>query len=177
VTSILVFRRVRSDYLSRGQLRPLSTFLEFVVFALHGFASYVFLDSNLGHIDRDSVLFPVAMVLMTVGLVLVVMAMARLGFGKSCGGQATRLQHSGLYRYTRNPQIVAYLLFVGGYALLWPSWSGLLWVILYVAIAHIMIRTEEEHLRRVFGETYEHYCATTPRYLGIPKAQGGRERS
>jgi protein-S-isoprenylcysteine O-methyltransferase Ste14 len=53
-----------------------------------------------------------------------------------------------------------------GYALLWPAWSGLVWVGLYLAIAHVMVRTEEEHLQRAYGEAYERYCAGTPRYLG-----------
>lgn len=104
---------------------------------------------------------------MLVGVVLVVIAMGRLGIGVSVGQQVSGLRQSGLYRYSRNPQIVAYGLVVIGYALLWPAWSGLVWVGLYLAIAHLMVRTEEEHLRRVYGEAYERYCARTPRYLGL----------
>ena len=29
-----------------------------------------------------------------------------------------------------------------------------------------MVLTEEEHLRRVFGEDYARYCDRVPRYLG-----------
>jgi hypothetical protein len=31
-----------------------------------------------------------------------------------------------LYRYSHNPQIVAYSLVVIGYALLWPAWRGII---------------------------------------------------
>ena len=109
---------------------------------------------------------------MAVGLAGVMVAMGRLSWRKSIGRDASGLQRTGLYRYTRNPQIVAYGLLVLGYALWWPSWSGLVWVMVYAAIAHIMVLAEEEHLRRVYGEAYETYCQRTARYLGLPsKAQ------
>jgi len=34
-------------------------------------------------------------------------------------------------------------------------------------LAHLMILSEEEHLRDVFGEEYERYCERVPRYLGL----------
>jgi protein-S-isoprenylcysteine O-methyltransferase Ste14 len=164
----LIFGRVRRDYRASGRLTPFSTFLEVLIFFLHGSASYVFLDSNLSHINRASPLFFLSLLCMLVGVVLVAIAMGHLGMGESVGQQVSGLLQAGLYRYSRNPQIVAYGLVVVGYALLWPSWSGLVWVGLYLAIAHVMVRTEEEHLGRTYGEAYERYCAETPRYLGWP---------
>jgi protein-S-isoprenylcysteine O-methyltransferase Ste14 len=61
------------------------------------------------------------------------------------------------------------VLFYFGWALLWPSWGGILWVLLMLVLCHIMIITEEEHLQRTFGREYEDYCSRTPRYLGLPK--------
>ena len=46
----LVFRKVRADYRQYGQLTQLSVFLEFLIFAMHGCASYLFLDSNLKNV-------------------------------------------------------------------------------------------------------------------------------
>jgi protein-S-isoprenylcysteine O-methyltransferase Ste14 len=166
--AILIFGRVRRDYHASGKLTPFSTFLEVLIFFLHGSASYAFLDSNLSHIHRTSPLFFLSIVCMLLGVVLVAIALGRLGMGESVGQRVSGLQQSGLYRYSRNPQIVAYGLVVIGYALLWPAWSGLVWVGLYLAIAHLMVRTEEEHLRRAYGAAYERYCAETPRYLGLP---------
>lgn len=168
VAAVLVFGRVRRDYQTSGKLTPFSTFLEVLIFFLHGSASYAFLDSNLSHINRASPIFFLSIPCMLVGVVLVAVAMGRLGMVESVGQQVTGLRQSGLYRYSRNPQIVAYGLVVIGYALLWPSWSGMVWVSVYVAIAHLMVRTEEEHLRRAYGAAYERYCAKTPRYLGLP---------
>jgi protein-S-isoprenylcysteine O-methyltransferase Ste14 len=168
-TAFLIFRHVGSDYLTHGKLTPFSSFLETLIFFLHGAGSYFFLDSDLSHSDRSSPTFVLAVLCIAVGLPFVFIAMTRLGMGQSLGSQVRGLQSTGLYRYTRNPQIVAYGLVVIGYALLWPSWSGLVWVMIYMAIAHWMVRTEEEHLRRVYGEAYERYCARTPRYIGLPQ--------
>lgn len=52
-----------------------------------------------------------------------------------------------------------------GIALRWPSWYALGWMLLFVAMIHMMVITEEEHLRDVFGEEYVRYCKKVPRYL------------
>jgi protein-S-isoprenylcysteine O-methyltransferase Ste14 len=89
---------------------------------------------------------------------------------KSFGAVVGQLNTSGLYAYSRNPQLVGYLLFVFGYALLWPSWQGLLWAALSLVIASLMVRGEEEHLRKVFGEKYREYCRRVPRFIGWKNA-------
>ena len=166
----LVFRKVRADYRQYSQLTQLSVFLEFLIFGLHGCASYLFLDSNLSDIQMAGFTFWLAVCLMAFGLAGVLTGMARLSWMKAIGRDAGGLQTSGLYRFTRNPQLVAYGLLVLGYALLWPSWSGMVWVAVYGVIAHIMVLTEEEHLRSVYGADYEAYCQRTPRYLGVPSS-------
>jgi len=105
---------------------------------------------------------------MITGFLLVVFSMPFLGqrsFGRVVGG----LHTSGLYRYSRNPQLVGGFLFMVGYALLWPSWQGMLWASLWLVIAHLMVRGEEVHLENIFGDEYRDYCLRTPRYLGLPK--------
>jgi protein-S-isoprenylcysteine O-methyltransferase Ste14 len=168
IAAHLIFRRVGRDYERQGRLTPFSSFLEVVIFALHGMASYLFLDSDLGHVRPGSPVIILAITAMVVGLALLAMAMGGLGMKRSVGQEVTALKQSGLYRWSRNPQIVAYGLFVIGYALLWPSWSGAVWVILYWLIGHMMVRTEEAHLNQVYGQAYAIYCSRTPRYIGLP---------
>jgi protein-S-isoprenylcysteine O-methyltransferase Ste14 len=62
--------------------------------------------------------------------------------------------------------VLSCALIVIGYALLWPTWHSLGWVLLYALIAHVMVITEEEHLRGVHGEAYLRYCQRVPRYFG-----------
>lgn len=170
--ALFTFWRVKVDYAARGKLTFLSTFLQFVLFALHGVASYSFLDSRLSEVKTARPLFECAVVLMVVGLLATFAGMGRLSWGDTVGSSVTGLRTTGPYRFTRNPQLVAYFVFLAGYALFWPSWLGLVWLGLYGLIAHLMVLTEEGHLRRVFGGEYEDYCQRTPRYLGVPESIG-----
>lgn len=79
---------------------------------------------------------------------------------------AGRLTQSGPYRWSRNPQYLGWILFLLGIAFYdWSYWS--LAVFLLVAISlHFLVLVEEEHLRRVFGESYVEFCRRVPRYLG-----------
>ncbi len=77
------------------------------------------------------------------------------------------LTEFGPYRWSRNPQLVGWFLFLLGFALQdWSVWSlaALVVVVIYI---HLMVLIEEEHLRRVFGEQYVEFCERTPRYIGL----------
>jgi protein-S-isoprenylcysteine O-methyltransferase Ste14 len=114
------------------------------------------------------VLFPIALALIIIGFLIVVLSMPFLG-QRSFGREVGRLRTIGLYRYSRNPQLVGSFFFIVGYAMLWPSWMGALWASLWLVITHLMVKGEEEHLEKVFGDEYRDYCQRTPRYLGLPK--------
>ena len=166
--AFFVFARVRSDYRALGRLSRPIAILQVAYFCVYALASYAFLDSRLSHVTMGGLLFPLALVLMLIGFLLVLFSMPFLGrrsFGQEVGG----LRTTGLYRYTRNPQLVGGFFFIVGYAMLWPSWQGALWACLWLVIAQLMVRGEEAHLEHVFGDAYRDYCAHTPRYLGLPK--------
>jgi protein-S-isoprenylcysteine O-methyltransferase Ste14 len=165
----LVFRAVARDYQTKRRLTPRTTFFETTIFFAHGCVSYVYLDSDLSVIRPGSLSFTLAVTLIVLGLAAVYSSMSRLGWSVSTGQEAQTLCRTGPYRLSRNPQIVAYFFIVAGYSLLWPSLLGGIWVCLYLVIAHIMVRTEEPHLARLFGDEYREYCARTPRYVGRPK--------
>lgn len=163
-----VFARVRSDYRLHGRLSPPVAILQTGYFCLYALSSYIFLDSRLSHVKAAGPLFALAVVLMLAGFLMVLFSMPSLG-RRSFGMQVGGLRTTGLYRYSRNPQLVGGFIFVVGYAMLWPSWEGGVWAALWLAIAHWMVRGEEEHLENVFGEEYRAYCARTPRYLGLSR--------
>jgi protein-S-isoprenylcysteine O-methyltransferase Ste14 len=168
LVAFLTFRvLVRHDYLKRGRLSTPSVFLEYAVFV--GWGTFTWLDwsaatsiSEVGPVVRL-----IAWILIIVGVGVTLIAMARLGIRRLHGLDPEALEGSGPYGVTRNPQIVASGLAVIGYAMYWPSWHTVGWVALYLAICHMMALTEEEHLRRVFGEQFEQYCERVPRYLRL----------
>ncbi len=163
--AFLVFARVRSDYEIHGRLSRRVAVLQVAYFCVYALASYAFLDSRLSRVNTANLAFPVSVVLMLIGVLLVLFSMPFLGW-RSFGQEVGRLRTSGLYRYSRNPQLVGGFVFIVGYAMLWPSLPGALWASLWLVIAHLMVRGEEAHLRKVFGDEYWDYCARTPRYLG-----------
>jgi protein-S-isoprenylcysteine O-methyltransferase Ste14 len=163
--AVWVFRLVRRDYAVRGSLSRGVAWLQTGYFCLYALTSYIFLDARLSAISPRGIVFSLAVVLSLTGLVIVLLSMPFLG-RRSFGADVGELRTTGLYRYSRNPQLVGGFLLVVGYALLWPTWIGLLWAGLWIPIAHLMVAGEEEHLRTVFGAAYEAYCRRTPRYLG-----------
>ena len=91
--------------------------------------------------------------------------MAWFGLRRAFGLETQEFISTGLYRITRNPQILGGYLLVIGVAVQWPSWYAVVWIVLYGVIGHWMILSEEEHLQKVFGNEYTLYCEQVPRYL------------
>ena len=166
--AFLVFARVRSDYRAHGKLSRPVALLQAGYFVVYALSSYAVLDSRLSHVSTGSWFFPLALLLMLIGFLMVLLSMPFLG-RRSFGQEIGNLRTSGVYRYSRNPQLVGGFFFIVGYVLLWPSWPGAVWAGLWIVIAELMVRGEEEHLATVFGDEYRAYCARTPRYLGLPK--------
>ncbi len=168
-SSYLVFRVVvRGDYERRGRLSAVSTLLECLVFGLHANFSYTFLPARwpaLPSLPPDKLHSAVGLGILAMGIVATIWAMVSLGLRKALGQQAGGLCRSSFYGYSRNPQIVIYGLVIIGVAFLWPSMYSLGWVLMYGAIAHMMVRTEEEHLGRIFEQEYKRYLEEVPRYL------------
>ncbi len=175
VISFFVLRVVvRRDYCSRGQLGPRVATLQAIVFFLLGTFIWVTLPQRIAAPPATLVLL--AWVLIVVGFGIGLVAMSRLGMLRSLGRDATALMQSGLYRRTRNPQVLAFGAGLLGVVLLLGSWQAWGWVILYTGATHMMVLTEEEHLRRAHGESYRLYCARVPRYLG-PRCRPRRPTS
>ena len=164
-----IFRKVAFVYERNGRLTTAAALLEAAIFFLHGCSSLIFIPMNLESIEVRGAHFFAALVLGICGLTLILWTMSFLGWSVSMGVEVSGLRTSGPYRYSRNPQLVAYGFVLIGYALLWPSWSGAFWILLYLLLAHIMIRTEEAHLLLQYKDDYRSYCCRTPRILGIPE--------
>ncbi len=165
---VLVLLKTGRDYHRIGRLTASSSILQLMLFVLHAIVSLVLLESRISTIDTRSPLFGLALLLIVGGLIMLVATLGRLGIRRTIGHDTSGLTCSGMYRRSRNPQVLSYGIVVLGYSLLWPSWTGVLWVVLYAALAQMMVRTEEKHLRRMYGDDYVTYCQLTPRYMDLP---------
>lgn len=159
---------VRSDYLKKGKLSPASATLEFLFFAIHANSMYLFIPiewPKLPPLSANALLYYCSLLLIIIGLAIVFGAWIQLGYGGTMGFRTVNLKISGLYKLSRNPQLIGYALFLIGFAVSYPSVYAVVWLIIFGMVAHRMVITEEEHLLRLYGEKYEDYCKNVPRYL------------
>ncbi len=72
----------------------------------------------------------------------------------------------GVYRFSRNPQMVGLILAFMGTAVAVGSWLLVLLVILMGIGAHSRIRAEERACLMQYGSSYQTYMDSVPRYFG-----------
>lgn len=75
----------------------------------------------------------------------------------------------GVYRFSRNPQIAGLILAFLGTAVAVGSWLLVILVALMSIGAHTRILAEERACLMQYGEAYQAYMDTIPRYFGLPK--------
>ncbi len=174
IAALVFFRAVgRRDYRRRGRLTPLSLVGETLIFFAWGGFPYIYGPRDWPAVHVAAPVNILGFICLWGGLAVMFAGMAQLGPRRFLGWGGDGLRQDGLYRLSRNPQILGCGLYGVGFAVLWPSWYALGWVILYAVIAHTMVLTEEEHLRRAFGAEYERYCQRVPRYAGFPRRPRG----
>lgn len=167
----ILHRLFQRDYRRHGRLSlPVILLGSLVFFAWGGFPIvYGVKDWPVVHVGFGWRLF--GSILLWGGLVVMFLGMAQLGIWRAFGQRKDALIQQGFYRFSRNPQIVGCALYGVGFAVLWPSWYALGWVLMFAFLAHVMVLTEEAHLRRLFGEPYNEYCRRVARYAGWGKTK------
>lgn len=81
--------------------------------------------------------------------------------------QETKLVISGIYRATRNPYFVSYLLMFAGYTVILQNLLLLSLAIIAIFFVHNMILKEEKYLFATHPGDFTDYKNKTPRYLFI----------
>jgi protein-S-isoprenylcysteine O-methyltransferase Ste14 len=179
-SALLVFRVLaRNDYRRHRRLTPVSSVLESIFWGPAFAFPYLYNPPSWPAFWNWDAEFDLWMqvggsALIILGLVSVVGTMGHLGFRRSLGQEVDSLRVTGPYAISRNPQVVCGYLIIAGIAVRWPSWYAVGWVGLMWLALHMMVITEEEHLRTVFGSQYAAYSERVPRYLRL--AAGGRGR-
>jgi len=167
--SYFVFRIVvRKDYLKKQKLSPLSYLLEALVFALHANFSYVFLPvgwPGLPVLPENPIILFLSFFFIIPGLILLLISWFKLGTTESFGQDKNSLRISGIYKYSRNPQLLGYGLFLMGFTVMYISWYSFVWFLLYMIISWFMILSEEQFLLNKYKNEYVDYCQKVPRLI------------
>ena len=162
---------IKNVYLKNGKLTLFAGFSQFAVFIIHAFLLYLpnYLHTDWPAIGVGTLSIVIAVVVCSISLVIIISGFVTLGpFMRTMGNNSKELTSRGIYRFSRNPQIVGYGLLILGFGVLWPSWYIFAGLISYVFIGHRMILTEELHLENLFADKYISYCNKTPRYFRYP---------
>lgn len=166
--SYYVFRViVRREYQEKKRLRPLVTLLEILVVCLYFGYAWALIPVDWPEVHVGVLQQVIGLPLFVIGFGMGFSHMFWLGIWRASGWQVDGLQQPGLYRYTRNPQVVLIGLGILGYVIVWQIPFGLGWFAVYWLTFHWMVLSEEEHLRDVYGEIYEEYCGRVPRYIMV----------
>jgi protein-S-isoprenylcysteine O-methyltransferase Ste14 len=107
------------------------------------------------------------------GAIYLSAAYAFRSFKRMSGLDSSRLVTEGIYRWSRNPQLVGWSLVLVGLGLVCRSAMVLLLTLVAWLSYRLTLPLEEELLRRLFGEAYETYRHLTHRYLGPPRRAVG----
>jgi protein-S-isoprenylcysteine O-methyltransferase Ste14 len=76
---------------------------------------------------------------------------------------------SGLYRYSRNPQYVASILGFIGLGIAVATFETAALSMLAIGVYGLLPYAEEPWLARAYGDSYEAYKRTTPRFFSLTK--------
>jgi protein-S-isoprenylcysteine O-methyltransferase Ste14 len=82
-------------------------------------------------------------------------------------GRKDELRTDGLYRYTRNPQNVGYVLLFATYAVLANSPLVGVLTVEFAVVTVLQVLAEEAWLRNTYGDAYDAYCERVPRFVGV----------
>ena len=78
-----------------------------------------------------------------------------------------KLATSGIFKYTRNPIYLAFIMPLAALSVYSPAASLSAIAIYIAATTYFVIKGEEKDLRLLFGNEYDLYLRTTPRWLFI----------
>ncbi|ELZ98060.1 hypothetical protein C440_02393 [Haloferax mucosum ATCC BAA-1512] len=125
---------------------------------------------QFGTLELPSWLFAFGAAATIVGTVVVLISTFDLGMEQTQGLEG-ELQTNGLYRYSRNPQYVGYILTTVGYGLIVGSPFAIPLCGLYLAWWFSFPLAEEPWLRERYGADYERYLKRVPRFVGVRTVQ------
>ncbi len=111
---------------------------------------------------------PIGIAVIAFSATLSVWAIRTLSMHQSLG-LTGKLVSDGPYRYSRNPQYVALILFYLSFILITASYMELVSGVLLSAMYALTPLSEEPWLKQQFGQEYKEYCRRVHRFIGRPR--------
>lgn len=124
----------------------------------------------LGVADWNSLEWPapirwgIGLTLIIVGNIVVWRGVLKIGFDAT-SGEVDTLKTDGLYAWSRNPQYVADMAIILGWAILSASIWSFSFAVLGIVVLGIAPLAEEPWLKETYGQQYQDYRRRVRRYL------------
>ncbi len=127
---------------------------------------------------NSGITFTIGFLLSGIGVLLFVSGIAAFGsFQRMNGRLHNRLVTNGIYRWSRNPQNVGWVLFLLGLSTAGKSGFALLLTAIFWMRLESYFLEEERQLEGYFGEEYRRYLEQSHRYFGPPGACRQEDRA
>jgi len=120
------------------------------------------------HLLSSATAIILASILLLVNVIIALLSLLHLKESWRVGvieGQKTELITTGIYKFTRNPYFVSYLLMFAAYTILLQNLVLLSLSFVGFFLIHKMITKEEEYLYASHGSDYSNYKKKIPRYI------------
>ena len=167
----IIFRvKFKKDYKNGQKLSPLSSVLGFLVFAVHANSIYLIIPTKwpyLPQIPENQVIRIIFILMLGIGFIILFTSWFKLGTKTSMGVDKNKLQKDGLYKYSRNPQLVGYGFILASFIIICFSYLSIIWFLLYLITTYFMVKTEEEFLIQIYKKEYIDYCRQVPSIFKI----------
>ncbi len=171
VTKNIILRRKIGEQI-RGKNREATNFIVFFVLFIGVAVGISILKLPFGKVQLLNGFFAIilGLVLLFLNLILAGASLTNLKDSWRVGvleDQKTALITTGIYRFTRNPYFVSYLLKFAAYTVLLQNLILFGLSIVGFLFVHKMIMKEEEYLYSVHADAYVQYKMKVPRYIII----------
>ena len=163
--------RARRDYASNAKLTPATSAVAFAVYSLNAALTIVAAARARWPLPISRVIrLGVGIPLVFFGLVLYGSGLTTLRSPRAVVGlEANELITTGVYQWSRNPQLVGWGCFLVGVALLGRSGGALGYAVLFWGTSVAYLPVEERFLATAYGDDYRRYRLVTSRFFGLPR--------
>jgi protein-S-isoprenylcysteine O-methyltransferase Ste14 len=170
--------QVQSDYESKQKLTQLTAVIVWSWYLFHFTLTAYAAWRSIWPLPVNSMLAVlIGGLLAAVGLIIAVTGVVHLrSLQRMSGREVNELITSGIYKWSRNPQNVGWVLVLSGIAFIGRSVGALFLVALFALVLHIyIVYVEEPYLAQVFGDGYRQYQTLAARYWSRPEEKQAHE--
>jgi len=170
VLGILIGVRCRREYRIRNAPKRLTVALVWGFYAVHFGLYAMALAWPTWRFELPLALALAAGGLLALaGIFIHLSAVAAFASVRRMSGLKTgRLVTHGIYRWSRNPQVVGWSMVLLGLGIWRMSWTALLLAVIFWGSYWLFLPLEEALLARLYGEAYTRYKRDTHRFFGLP---------